>query len=132
MIIDASVAFKWVVNEPDSEEAIAWIGRAELFAPVLMVAEVANALRKRVRRGELSPPDGIGEQLSKVAQLVRTIDETPVLGRALEMAIEISHPVYDCVYLALAELAGEELLTADMKFINKIGGTSFAPLVRAF
>ena len=44
MIIDASVAFKLIVEEPGSEEAIGWIGRTDLVAPSLVHAEVGNAL----------------------------------------------------------------------------------------
>ena len=43
LVIDASVAIKWVVAEPDSQTALA-LFRHRLFAPDLLVAECANAL----------------------------------------------------------------------------------------
>ena len=131
MIIDASVAFKWIVSEENSDAAIAWIGRGDLIAPVLIHAEVANALWKRVRRGELHEDDQIGGHLESLTQLVRTVDETPMLPRALDIAMQIAHPVYDCVYLAMAEELGDELLTADRRFIAAVIDTKYANAVKA-
>lgn len=130
MIIDASVAFKWFVVEEGSDEAIAWVGRAELMAPVLIHTEVANAIRKRVRRGELASA-GAGEQLSYLDEVIRTVEETPFLPRAFELALELDHSVYDCVYLALAEAMGEQMLTADEKFIAKATASAHEAKVRS-
>lgn len=52
MVVDASVALKWVVTEPGSEEAAALLvemaeGTTTLVAPEHMVGEVGNGLRKR-------------------------------------------------------------------------------------
>jgi predicted nucleic acid-binding protein len=44
MIVDASVAVKWVVYEDGSTEALDLLGR-ELAAPAIWLAEAANALR---------------------------------------------------------------------------------------
>ncbi len=66
MIIDASVAFKWLVNEPESDAARGWIERSELRAPLLVLSEVSNALQKRVRRGELQQ-EGVLKQVQKIA-----------------------------------------------------------------
>ena len=54
-VVDASVALKWFLPEPH-EECAARLRRAgsELGAPDLLHVEVANALWKRVRRGELT------------------------------------------------------------------------------
>lgn len=123
MIIDASVAFKWVVEEPGSAEAIEWIGRAELIAPTLVHAEVGNALWKRVRSGEIADDGEIEERLADLATYVRTVDETPLLARALRLAIEVRHPVYDCVYLALAEQLDDRLLTADRRFLRALASS---------
>lgn len=129
MIIDASVAFKWLVAEPDSSAAIEWIGLTELLAPTLLHAEVANALWKRVQRGELAA-DGAPEQLENLADIVSTVDESPMLGRALQLAVELRHPVYDCVYLAVAEAHDQELLTADRRFLSALSGSVHSGRVR--
>lgn len=130
MIIDASVAFKLVVEEPDSEIAIDWLARAELIGPTLMHAEVGNALWKRVRRNELAADGELEDRLGDLARYVRTIDETPQLPRALALAIALKHPVYDCIYLALAEAYDDALLTADSRFVRRVQGTEHEGRVR--
>jgi predicted nucleic acid-binding protein len=131
LIIDASVAFKWLVAEEDSERARDWISRTELIAPTLIHAEVGNAIWKRIGRGELAAAAAeVAEQLGKLASIIRTIDETPMLPRAVEMAIELQHPVYDCVYLAVAEAMQDELLTANARFARALVGTELGEKVR--
>jgi predicted nucleic acid-binding protein len=130
VIIDASVAFKLIVDEPGSEEAIAWIGQAELTGPILIHSEVGNALWKRVRMGELAGDDEVAARLADLDHLIRTVDETPLVPRALQLAIDLAHPVYDCIYLALAEAADDGLLTADGRFIRALDGTPYAERVR--
>ena len=51
LVIDASVAVKWVIEEEDTTQALALRGRA-LAAPDLLIAECANILWKKVRRNE--------------------------------------------------------------------------------
>jgi len=55
LIVDASIALKWGVDEVGTPEALALKRTHRLAAPDLLVAECANILWKKVRRGELSP-----------------------------------------------------------------------------
>jgi len=130
MIIDASVAFKLVVDEPGSEAAIDWIGRAELIAPTLVHAEVGNGLWKRVMKREIADDGEITARLADLARYIRTIDETPLMPVALRLAIDLNHPIYDCVYLAMAESMDDQLLTADRRFLLAIASTPHAARVR--
>lgn len=53
-VIDASVAVKWLAEEEFSTQAFQLLfGEIRLIAPDLIFAEVANALWKMQRRGEL-------------------------------------------------------------------------------
>ena len=47
----------------------------------------------------------------------------PLLPRAIEISLQTRHGVYDCLYVALAEQEGCELLTADMRLINNLQPT---------
>lgn len=125
MIIDASVGFKWLIDEPESDWALSWIGQIDLRVPWLFHAEVANALRKAVRRTELPADDDAFANLDKLGRLVTSVDERPAISRAFALSMEIGHSVYDCVYLALAEANNEDLLTADDKFRAKLKGTPY-------
>ena len=53
LVIDASIAVKWLVEERGTPEALALRQKAKLIAPELLVAECANILWKKVKREEL-------------------------------------------------------------------------------
>ena len=129
MVIDASVALKWLVPEPDSESARAWIGRTELLAPALIHIEAANVLWRLVRRGDILD-EGAAPRLALLPSLVRTIDDAPLVRLAFDLAVQLGHPVYDCVYLAAAEALDDELLTADARFVKALEGTEQMKRVR--
>ena len=71
MVIDASVAFKWLVEEDDSALAIGLLGHEDLLAPGLILAEVGNALWKRILRGEMNDPVGAAEMLGRLPEMLR-------------------------------------------------------------
>ena len=45
--------------------------------------------------------------------------------RAVAIAGELDHPVYDCLYLALAEAAQAAMVTSDMRLLGKVRATSW-------
>lgn len=120
MIVDASVAFKWLVEEDDTDIARALLGRVDLLAPTLIHAEVANAIWKKRRRGELSSDEELSSLPERLAMVLQTVDETPMMGRALALSLELDHPIYDCVYLAVAEALDQDLVTADHRFLMRL------------
>jgi predicted nucleic acid-binding protein len=133
MIIDASVAVKWLIDEEGSDVARALLGRVDLVAPTLIHIEVGNAVWKKRRRGEFIDDPDLTALPELLASVLLTIDETPMMKRALSIALELDHPIYDCVYLAVAEALDQELVTADAKFCktlsNYAGRSRVRPLV---
>ncbi len=133
IIVDASVAIKWFVEEEATALAVSLLGRPEpLHAPDLLVVELANIAWKKALRGDI---DIVHAQLI-AAQAQRPFAALyPVAGlheRALELALELNHPVYDCVYLACTELVeGGCVVTADQRFCNTVAGGRYAGLVRS-
>lgn len=130
MIVDASVAFKWLVTEDGSSEAIALLAEDNIQAPSWLVMEVGNALWKRIARGEMNDPEGAIEQIARLPDMVFLVDGKSLASDALRIACELKHPLYDCLYLALAENQDDILVTADQRFLAKARGTRFEPLVR--
>ena len=124
VVVDASLAVKWLVEEEDSDKAHAvlqsWVTQdISRLAPYLLPFEVANALHRRVVRGDLS----VGESSRMIARLLGSrleLHQTPGLHvRALEMASRLKQgAAYDAHYLALAEEFGCELWTADERFFR--------------
>jgi predicted nucleic acid-binding protein len=129
MIIDASVAFKWIADEEGSDRALELFGQ-RLVAPLLMLSEVGNALRKMAVRAEIAGDVDFDRELARLVSLVDLIDERQAVPRALAMSRLLAHPIYDCVYLALAEIEGTPLITADIKFAEKVARTEWASLVQ--
>ena len=119
LVIDASIAIKWVIEEEGTNEALALRNQA-LAAPDLLIAECANILWKKVRRRELS------DQKAKfAASLLARADidlvaMRPDLEAAVGIALALDHPAYDCVYIALAEAEELQFVTADTGLLRKV------------
>jgi predicted nucleic acid-binding protein len=121
VVCDASVLFKLLVAEEDSERARALASSCQLSAPELVIAEIGNALWSRARSGSFNfaAADLLIESFLRLPLDVRPLG--PLIGRALAIADVLDHPVYDCVYLALAETLAVPLVTADERFLSAIG-----------
>ena len=122
VVVDASLAVKWLVEENDSDKAHAvlqsWVAQdITRIAPHLMPFEVANALHLRVLRGELNLGDGI-RMIARLLESRLELHHPPGLHvRALQLASQLKQvAAYDTHYLALAESVGYELWTADERF----------------
>jgi predicted nucleic acid-binding protein len=133
IIVDASVAFKWFVPEPDSDRALALFETIEpLYAPDLMLTEVSNAMWARLRKvdGHHGPAvKAAAGALPRMLTLLVPVVE--LLPRAIELAFDLQHPIYDCIYLALAEREKAALITADRRLIANAGNGGHSALVRA-
>jgi len=115
LVVDASVALKWVLAEPGQDAADALLDE-DLIAPSLWLLEAANALWRRSLRGELSA----GEAEERLSELFNApVTSIPIeddLSRAAALAQRLGHPVYDCLYLALAVREQTQVVTADRRF----------------
>jgi predicted nucleic acid-binding protein len=118
LVVDASVATKWVVPEHGSAAAAALReADADLIAPALIIAEIGNALWKKALRGEIErreAPQALELALFHFREIMPLED---LAGTAVNLAIELRHPIYDCFYLALAERENAPLATADEAMI---------------
>lgn len=122
MVVDASLAFKWLVREIYTAEANdlgrLWNSRGtKITAPYLMPVEVSNALHQRVVQGELTL-EAATQRIDSLLSSGLELHQPPDLyARALELARVLKQgAVYDAHYLALAETLGCDLWTADEKF----------------
>jgi predicted nucleic acid-binding protein len=124
-VLDSSVAFKWVVIEVDSDKARRFRdefrrGLHELVAPDVFPVEVAHSLTKAERQGRLAPPQAATLLADVLATPPRISSYLPLLPRAMMISSAARIGVYDCLYVALAEQEGCELLTADDRLIRTL------------
>ena len=122
-MLDASVAVRWLVREIGSDEAEQLLDSDRVWlAPRLMLVEVCAAMRRKVVESELSQADAMDAvaALSGAVNdgLIRLADDEEVVAEALALALRLGHKLPDCVYLALAELEGTELATADKRLAD--------------
>lgn len=119
VVVDASVAIKWFVPEPLSNEAERLLGGGDaLFAPDFLLIEFGNIVWKKVRLGELARGDGNAAFAALRSGPVGLVGTTPLVERALHLAHEFGHPLYDCLYLATAEALAATVATADRRFFD--------------
>jgi predicted nucleic acid-binding protein len=88
------------------------------MAPDVFPVEVAHALAKAERRNLIAPPQGIAFLMDVLSTPPRLIPCLPLLPRAFAIASQAQIGVYDCLYVALAEREGCELLTADERLVR--------------
>lgn len=119
-VVDASVAAKWYFPEVHAEAARRYLrGDHALVAPDLLPAELGNAVWKRVRRGDISRPEG--KQILSGFWMVplELHPSRKLLDVALDIGASTGRTVYDCLYLAVALLNGCRLVTADRRFFEQ-------------
>jgi predicted nucleic acid-binding protein len=114
LVVDASVVIPCFIPERFSDVAPFWLEAAELIiAPDLLALECANVLWKKARLREISELQA-GETLAEIVSgVIELRPSLPLTPAALKLGGELDQPIYDCIYLALAETEGAEIVTAD-------------------
>ena len=133
-VLDSSVALKWVLSESDSGKAVRLRDEYknavhDLISPDIFTPEIANGLASAERQGRIKA----GEAVIFLHDIIRTapaIHPTPpLLIRAIEISLSTKQAVYDCIYLALAESEGCEMVSADDQLVRKLR-PAFPMLIR--
>jgi len=124
IVVDASVAVKWVITEAFSENAARLLEASfSLLAPELLYAETTSALWSLARRGDISDQDA-REALAVIADAPIDVPVSMrlLMPAATRLARDLDHPVYGCFYLALALQEQYPLVTADKRFHERVRG----------
>jgi predicted nucleic acid-binding protein len=108
-VLDASAALCWVLPRPNSGKALqlrAEFQNAvhELLAPTVFSCEVASALTKAERQ-KLIPAGDARPLLGRIMRTPPIMHPyEPLLDRAMDISSQTRSGLYDCLYLALADL----------------------------
>jgi predicted nucleic acid-binding protein len=119
-IVDASVALKWVIDEPGTGAATRLFGQS-LSAPDFIYLECANALWKLEQRREATVEQVIFKLAALRAIPLKVLATADLIERALEIGCRLKHPIYDCIYLAAAEITGCAVVTVDERLLRGVG-----------
>lgn len=127
IVVDASLGLKWVFQEEHSDRATALGQGRELLTNTLFWPEAANAIATHVRRGHIgrAEADDAFRDLRAAPLHTRPLNAASVEA-ALAIAHDLSHPIYDCCYLALAMAEEAVVITADRRFHSAV--TAFPSL----
>ena len=132
VVVDASVAAKWFVREDLHDEAAELLGYPEQLCSVdLLVAEVTNIAWKKLTLGAI-PPEQATDMAKGIRAAISPLYPSSLFNeRALQLALELRHSIYDCLYLACAEALDAPLVTADRQLSRKLQRAGFTKLVFA-
>jgi predicted nucleic acid-binding protein len=120
LVIDASIAVKWVIEEDGTPDALTIRQRARMIAPELLVPECANILWKKIQRDELTSEQALfAARLLQIAE-IELVPMRSLFEAAMRMAIELDHAAYDCLYLSLAIENKCQFVTADERLLRKL------------
>ena len=128
VVVDTSIAIKWVISEDDSSTAAAllasWIHEdVFILAPPLLAYELTNVLYQRLRKGSITLDEvesGLRSILLDMLEL-DTSQDVALNMRATRLAHQFSLPAsYDAHYLALAERKNCEFWTADARLLKAV------------
>ena len=127
VVLDASIAVKWVIAEHDRAQALRlrqiWADLHEdIIAPPIFRAELANALYQLTTRRVLSREEAkVAYGIVEPAVAIREPSGLALL--ALTVTDRLALPaVYDGFYLALSDLEQCECWTADRRLVQAAGG----------
>jgi predicted nucleic acid-binding protein len=121
LVVDASVALKWVLDEPDSHLAQALAeGEEELLVPDFLLGEATNVCWLQARKGKWTPGEA-REGLALLRDLVppTATGDLDLHDVALEIGLAVNHSTYDTLYVAFAVAMGARgVVVADGPFIR--------------
>jgi predicted nucleic acid-binding protein len=125
-VVDTNVALKWVLNEPDSTDAVRVANdiaatRGRLLLVDIARVEAVNVIWLQYHRGLLSEARARAA-LADLQQIPIVIVETePLLGDAFDLALQFDIAVYDACFVAAVKQMGCLGVTADGPLIQKVG-----------
>lgn len=120
VVVDASVAIKWVLEEEGSVAARRLLDHELLIAPDLLILECANVLWTAARRGRLTTERAATALAGIRALPVQLLPISDHVDSAQALAFALPHPVCDCLYLAVALAQRNTLVTADGSFVEAV------------
>ncbi len=123
IVVDASVAAKWLLTEPGEHAAQRLLdGEDHLVAPESIRVEVMGAVLRQFRLGKVTEQRArvqIEFWESVVEGRLRLLALLDLLQQAVNMAFALKHPLPDCFYIAAGKQLGVSVITADRTLFER-------------
>ncbi len=121
IIVDASVAAKWFLEEEFADDARRVISEGnDLHVPDFFLLEMDSVFCKWIRRGVITESEGHAVR-STLGQLpVHAHSSSQLRDTAFALANHTARSLYDCLYIALAALLDGRMVTADRRLYDAL------------
>jgi predicted nucleic acid-binding protein len=131
LVPDAGVGVQWYVREDHSHDAKHLLDpRFDRHVPSYFFTEAASVLQRKVAvERTLTEADGLEafRLLGTVPMIIHPTER--LLEDAFRLGVRYGRPVYDSLYLVLAEALGGRVVTADRRLYNGVHGGPLDHLV---
>ena len=122
-VLDSNIAAKWMLPEPDSEQALALREHLrnaihELLSPDVFPVEIGHAFTRAERQGRISPPESLNFWVDVMTTPPVLVPYLPLMTRAITLSSRAWIGLYDCLYVALAEREQCQVVTSDYRLVN--------------
>jgi predicted nucleic acid-binding protein len=124
VVVDASVAAKWVIEEAYSAQAVQLLVYDARYAPDHWQAEAVNALWWKVFKADLTATDAQERLTVLLRAPVIGVPIADMMPRAFAISVATGVTIYDSLYCALAEKRNIPLVTADERLIRQMSGNA--------
>ncbi|MBK9126327.1 MAG: type II toxin-antitoxin system VapC family toxin [Phycisphaerales bacterium] len=117
IVVDASVAVKWLLPEDGAEQARELLAGSEpLLVPSIANVEVPGAVLRKLRAGLIDEPEArecIALWNDLLRENIRAVPVEELIDSAVRIAMSCKYPLTDCLYVAAASTLDATLVTAD-------------------
>jgi|APTNR8051073442_1049403.scaffolds.fasta_scaffold03369_9 predicted nucleic acid-binding protein len=126
LLIDNSIVFKLFIAEDKSDEVRKLFSENHDFIFLdFTLIEAANSFASAVKRSRIDDAQANANFSSLMTLATIVTPANQFLQDALELALEINHSVYDCLYAVAAQKNGATLVTCDAKFAAKLNPANY-------
>lgn len=125
IVVDASVVYKWIVDEEGGDTRSArklrddyLSGKIQVTAPDILLYEIANIFAYKTH---LAAHDALRAWKSFLLLEIPVTSATlPFIAEALKYSQKYGISVYDASYIALAKKRNCSFVTADTKLVSRV------------
>lgn len=129
IILDVSVLAGYLLGvDPAREELPGFFrGSHDFIAPDIWRPELANTFWKYVQKQAIKLDEAVALFQSAETLISHTVSSRGLWQSALLLASQNNHPVYDCLYIALALEKSTQVITYDQRLWARFSDLAVGP-----